>query len=247
MTLLDADLMERRNVVGEDTYDLLAAIEDAFGINFQDYGAILGKSVLELAEHIANELPHPKADRCLSSVAFYKVRRAFQDQVGTIRSKVRPGTSLASLLPWTKRRDHWRRVQEQLALDLPALTIPWWLVASSLGMVVALSLALSAATKAVIGSGLNVMNVVILSFCLWIFVTRLFLPLGKGIPKGCETFGGLVKIVLARNYAAFASRYGNAPLDEVAALLCQLIAVEVGLNPVDVTPDPPIPSDLDIE
>jgi hypothetical protein len=247
MTLLDADLKDRRNVVGEDTYELFATIEDSFGVSFSDYEAIQGKSVLELAERIANESTYPKADRCLSSVAFYKLRLAFQEQVGAPRSKIRPSTPLLSLLPWSQRRDHWRRLQEQLGLDFPALTLPLWLVASSLAVAVALSLALSAATKALLGSGLNVMNVVILSFCIWIFVTRLLLPLGRDIPKGCETFGGLVKTVLARNYATFASRYGNAPLDEVASLLCQLIAVEVGLSPAAIKPTTSIPGDLDID
>jgi hypothetical protein len=247
MTLLDADLKERRNVVGEDTCELFATIEDSFGISFPDYEAILGISVQELAERIANESKHPKADRCLSSVAFYSLRRAFRDQVGTPRSKIRPGTPLVILLPWGKRRDQSRRLQEELALDFPALRLPLWLVASSLAIAVALSIALSATTKALLGSGLNVMSGVILSFCLWIFVIRLSVPVGRVIPEGCETFGSLVKMVLARNYATFASRYGHTSLDEVAALLCQLIAVEVGLNPADVKPTTRIPGDLNIE
>lgn len=213
MTLLDADLIERRNLVGEDTYHLFAAIENAFGISLGDYEAVLGSSVLELAERVAKESTYPKADRCLSSMMFYRVRHAFQDLAGVKRSEVRPDTSLANLLPWGKRRFVWRSLEEQLALDLPALTVPLWLVASSLTMAVGATFLFSAAAKALFGSALNVMIVVILSFSLWILLTRLLLPLGRGIPKGCETFGGLVKMVLARNYSTFASRYGNAPLD----------------------------------
>lgn len=247
MTLLDADVMERSNLVGEDTYDLFAAIEYAFGISFGNYEAMLGSSVLELAERVAKESTYPKADRCLSSVAFYRVRHAFQDLAGVKRSEVRPDTSLAKLLSWGKRRSVWWSLEEQLALDLPALTVPLWLVASSFTTAVGAVFVLSAAAKALFGSGLNVMTVAILSFLLWILLTRLLLPLGRGIPKGCETFGGLVKMVLARNYSTFASRYGNAPLDQIVALLCQLIALEVGLRPVDVTPDTRIPNDLNIE
>ncbi len=85
MTLLDADLMERRNVVGEDTWELFATIEDSFGVSFPNYEPLLGKTVQELADCIAKESSYPKADRCLSSVAFYRLRRAFQNQVGNRR------------------------------------------------------------------------------------------------------------------------------------------------------------------
>lgn len=247
MTLLDADLKQRKDVLGEDTCELFATIEDSFGVSFPDYDALLGKSVQELAEWIANESTYPKADRCLSSVAFYKVRRAFHEQVGIPRSKIRPATALTTLLPWSDRRVRWRRLQEELGLDLPKLTYPLWLVGLSLAVTVASSIALSTAIKNLFGSGLSVMGVILASVCLWIFALRLLSSLGRSLPKGCKTFGDLVKVVLARNYATFASRYGSTSQDELTLLLCRLIALETGLNPTDVSQATRIPGDLNIE
>jgi hypothetical protein len=247
MTLPDADEKQRKGVLGEDTCDLFATIEDSFGIRFPDYEAVLGKSVRELAECISAESTYPKADRCLSAVAFYRLRRAFHELFGTPRGKIRAATSLATLLPWCGRRVRWRLLQHELDLTLPELTFPLWLFGSSLGIAVASSIALSTAMKAIFGAGLGLMGVVFGSFALWIFVLKCSIPLARTIPGGCETFGGLVKLVLARNYATFASQYGLTSQDEITSLLCRLIALEVGLNQTDITPTTHIPGDLNIE
>ena len=247
MTLLDADEKQRKGVLGEDTCELLATIEDSFGIRFPDYEAALGKSVWELAEYISNASEYPKADRCLSAVAFYRLRRAFRELFDTPRDMIRPATSLDILLPWSSRRVRWRRLQHQLDLALPALTYPVWLLGLSLTITVASSIALSIAMKEIFGLRLALMGVVFGSFFLWICVLICLTPLAKAIPGECETFGGLVRAVLARNYATFASKYGGTSQDQITSLLCQLIAVEVGIKPTEITPDTHIRGDLNIE
>jgi hypothetical protein len=247
VTLLDADLKQLRNVLGQDTYELFALIEDSFGVAFPEYEALLGNSVQELTERLTSEPTYSKTDQCLSSVVFYKVRRAFREQVGRPQSKIRPATALAALLPWRSRRVNWCRLQEELALDLPALRWPPWLFAFSLAITVVSSIALSTLIKDSVGSGLSVTGMVFASFCLLILVLHLFLPLGRAFPKGCETFGGLVKLVLARNYATLASQYGSTSQVEVTSLLCKLIALQVGLHPADLSGATRIPDDLNIE
>jgi hypothetical protein len=255
MTLLDADEKERQGVVGEDTWDLLATIEDSFGITFPDYAAVLGKSVRELAKYIAGESKYSKAERCLSAVMFYRLRRAYSELFDTPRGTIRPATSLDILLPWSSRGDRWRRLQQHLGLTFPNLTCPLWLVVGvlslSLTIAVASSVELSKAMNAMFGLGLGAGGAVLDSFCFWIAVSALLMkwstPLARTLPRGCETFGGLVKAVLARNFATLAAQHGGTSEDEIASLLCQLIAAEVGVDSNEITPDTRVPGDLDIE
>ena len=75
MTLLDADV-QRDPVLGEDTCELFEAIEDSFGVNLGDYSAICGMTVRELADVVYQKAAYPTQDRCLSAVAFYRIRRS---------------------------------------------------------------------------------------------------------------------------------------------------------------------------
>jgi hypothetical protein len=254
MTLLDADVKERQQAVGEDTWELLSTIEDSFGITFPEYSTVLGKSVRELAEYIASESEYRKAEGCLSAITFYRLRRAHSELFDTPRGIIRPTTSLDVLFPWSSRGDRWRTLQEHLGLTFPNLTWPLWLVVGVLGLslpiAIALSVALSKAMGAMFGLGLGAGGVVLDSFCFWIAVSLVFMkwstPLARELPRGCETFGDLVKAVLARNFATLATQHG-ASEGEIASLLCQLIAVEVGVNSDEITLDIRVPGDLDIE
>jgi hypothetical protein len=255
MTLLDADVKKRQRAVGEDTWELLSTIEDSFGITFPDYATVLGKSVRELAEYIAGESEYGKAKGCLSAVIFYRLRRAYSELFDTPRGNIRPATSLDVLLPWSSRGARWRKLQQHLGLTFPNLNGPWWLAVGvlslSLAIAIASSVALSKAMGAMFGLGLGAGGVVLDSFCLWIAVSAFMMkwsaPLAREFPRDCETFGGLVKVVLARNFAILASQHGDTSEDEIASLLRQLIAVEVGVNSSEITLDTRVPEDLDIE
>jgi len=106
MTLLDADI-KPDPVLGEDTWDLFETIESSFGIDFGDYRSYCGKTIRELAAEIEALAKYPSADKCLTAVAFYRLRRVLQ-QFGFSRSTIRPVTPLRTLLPWKNRRKRWQ-------------------------------------------------------------------------------------------------------------------------------------------
>ena len=103
--LLDADVIhERDNTLGEDTYDLFETIEDSFGVELGDYRALCGLTITEIAREISKKANYPDKDRCLSAVAFYKLRRALREMSEIPPAPIRPATPVAELLPWKNRR-----------------------------------------------------------------------------------------------------------------------------------------------
>jgi hypothetical protein len=52
----------------------------------------------------------------------------------------------------------------------------------------------------------------------------------REFPSGCETFGDLTKLTLARNYGKISAEYGVSSEQEVLLLLRQLIATEEELD-----------------
>ena len=56
----------------------------------------------------------------------------------------------------------------------------------------------------------------------------------------------VIKVVLARNYATFASQYGSSCDGGVLNALRQLIAGQLAMDPEEISPDTRIPHDLNI-
>jgi hypothetical protein len=234
-------LLHEEKALGEDTCELLATIEESFGIQFPDDGEIVGKSVQEVAVYIYGASQQLRTEDCLSAITFYRLRRAFRDLFGTPRTVIRPATPVGVLLPWRSRRARWHRLQRHLDLTLPKLTYPLWLVAVSLVAAVSSCIGLETIL------GLGFVGIAIGSFVLWICVVSGLFPLARNFPRGCETCGDLVRLALARNYSSFASQYGGCSVNEIVGLLRQMLAAELGIGLSEITPDTRIHGYLGIE
>jgi hypothetical protein len=242
MALLDADEMERDSLLGEDTWELFETIEDSFGVDLGDYRALLGMTVRELAEEISKRVDYPDRERCLSAVAFYKLRRTFEVQFDIPRATIRPATPVGDLLPWKSRKQRWRILQENLGLTVPGLAFPSWVFYPSLMAPAALLISL----RLFWGFPLNAILIFWGSFLLIIPSVFVFSPFARKLPPGSETFGGLAKIVLARNYAAFAKQHGRLSENDVLPALRQLIATQTFQDIENVPTYTLIPQGLNI-
>jgi hypothetical protein len=122
--LLDADKIQRLEPFGEDTWDLLHAIQDSFGVEFTADDLIAAKTVGKLGECISKKLMGPRINRCLSAVVFHRLRRAFVDLRSVPRQKIHPDTGLDELLPWSRRTGQWEAPKvgtNSAGPDLPGL------------------------------------------------------------------------------------------------------------------------------
>jgi hypothetical protein len=242
VTLLDADKQNDPNAVGEDTWELFESVERSFGVDLGDFDALTGIRVSELAETICRLANYPAREKCLSAVVFYKLRQAFETLFGAPSKSIRPTTPLKQLLPWRSRKTRWDQVQGYLDLQLPGLALPRWLLLSCL--IVPIGGVIFA--KAYIGPDLGWGAVFFGGLVLDIGAIYACVPLARSLPSNSETFGDLAKAVLAKNYAAFATRNAGSSEEDVLSSLRTLIASETGISLYKVLPETRIPADLNI-
>lgn len=227
MTLLDANDLQGSNEVGEDTWELFESIEQSFGVDLGDYHDLAGISILELSQRIDGLAKFPAEDSCLSSVAFNRLRRTFQNVTKTPRSSVRPATRLQNLLPWRTRHLQWASLQSDLGLELPRLNLPSWL------LILCLILPVSLLIYARFFMGVRISGgvITICSIVLTLLALRAaMLYPARVIPASIETVGGLAKAVIARNYKTFAGAHGSSPERGVLPALRLLVAMQTGVN-----------------
>jgi hypothetical protein len=243
MTLFETgEKLERGELLGEDTCELFEAIEASFSVDLGDYNTVCGKAISELAEDISKRANYPTREKCLSALAFYRLRRTFVTLLDTPRSAIRPSTPVRELLPWRRRRIRWKQIQDHLGLKLPSLAYPTWAFVFSLFAPAALLIIL----KLRAGLPLNFIAILIVSLVL-VFPALLALnPFARAVPLEDRTFGGLAKVILASNYAAFASQYGSSSQSDVLSALRQLVATETGRREGEIFPETRIPQDLNI-
>lgn len=248
MTLLDADL-KPDPVLGEDTWELFEAIEHSFGINLGDYHTICGMTVSELAELVCEKANYPTPEKCLSSVTFYRLRHAFETQFNVPNESIRPTTFVSELIPFKNRPARWKMLQDHVGLKLPNLQFPLWLLGVSLIAPPVFLLSL----RALFGLRIGTIWIFNLSLVLYYLLFARVIPaidkhfpLPRLLPKECATFGGFSEVVLALNYAAFASQNGSSREGGVLEALRLLIALQLGLKLEGIEPETRVPQDLNI-
>lgn len=245
MLALEAERTQRLKLFGEDTFFLLRTLEESFGIKFTEDDLVQAKSVGELADCLSKKLEQPVSRQCLSALVFYRLRRTFMSVFSTPRAKITPSTSLHELMPWKDRKRQWLGIQNHLNFVLPQLTWPLWLVALSL-LIVGLVLALPGLARLGSFGSASVLLKIVAAICVWVPVLVLLSPLARTFPRSCETFGDLVKLTLARNYAKIASEHGASFEREVLQALRQLIAAEEGIDVKEISAETLFPEGLHI-
>lgn len=243
MTLLDARDLQGSNEVGEDTWELFESIEQSFGVDLGDYHDLAGISILELSQRIDGLAKYPVEDSCLSSVAFNRLRGAFQKVTETPRSAIRPSTRIHDLLPWRTRHLQWTSIQSELGLELPRLNLPSWLLVLCLVLPVSLLAYARLFMGLRISGGIIAMSSIVLTL---LALRAAMLYPARGIPASIETVGGLAKTVIARNYKVFAGAHGSSPESGILPSLRLLVAMETCISIEKSLPETRIPSGLNI-
>jgi hypothetical protein len=100
--------------------------------------------------------------------------------------------------------------------------------------------------QSILGIPLNAIAILGGSILLIFPAVIAFIPVARVLPPGSETFGGLAKLVLARNYATFTTQCGGSRESDVLLALRQIVATEVVTRLEEVSPETRIPQDLNI-
>lgn len=110
--------------MGLDLVETILAVEDKFRIHISDEEASEAVTVGMLHELILGKVGLRDTQHCLTSAAFYRVRRACTEVLGVDRRQIRPDTCLETLLPIAGRRETWARIQAAIQLEAPELRHP---------------------------------------------------------------------------------------------------------------------------
>ena len=105
--------------MGLDTVELVMRIEEEFSIELPDAELESVRTVDDLYKLILRRLDTQPS--CLSSKAFYHVRRSLVECLNLPRRAIRPSTPLDSLLPRTSLVQHWQEIADHSGLILPPL------------------------------------------------------------------------------------------------------------------------------
>ena len=105
----------------EDIDDILKQVEKSFSIRFGEYELQHIATFGELCDIIVSKIRLRNSHDCTSQQAFYKLRQALLAVVPD--HVIAPGTELAVLLPYGKRKKKWRLVERQLGFKLAVVGI----------------------------------------------------------------------------------------------------------------------------
>ena len=114
--------------MGLDLVELAMEVEETFGFSIPNEDAAALDSVGKLYDYIMAHRFEGKQAGCLTSVAFYRLRRALMPVLGIARSDVRLSADLNAIIP-ARRRRIWSDLQDLVGLRLPELVRPVWVKA----------------------------------------------------------------------------------------------------------------------
>ncbi|WP_165230154.1 hypothetical protein [Aquisphaera insulae] len=199
--------------MGIETYELLARVEEEFGVpNAFNGKADTFETVGDLHRYILlHRRPRPPV-ACLTAATFRRVRRGFGAVFGLPRDRLRPDSRVEDLLPRASRRLSWSRLEDCIGLRLPSLDPPsrvlkWCLILSLITWPLPFSIVLAASgiVPAMFFTVLPFPYPIIAAMLAMILLLALT-PLHTEPPQGCETISGLTRAIVKETYGEQALR-----------------------------------------
>src|ERR1700677_3880962 len=96
--------------MGLDTVEIVLRVEETFGVDLPDDELGSVATVGDLYKLVLSRLDGSYA--CLSSRAFYRVRKSMVEVLGVSRRSIRPSTKLQPLLGNRQSVERWKRIED---------------------------------------------------------------------------------------------------------------------------------------
>jgi len=213
--------------MGLDLVELVLVVEDAYGLSISDEDAESIDTAGRLYDYVLAHRFQGMQEACLSSVTFYRLRRAMMSVLQLSRKDVQVTASVSALIP-ACRRHVWRELQTALALRLPDLKRPARVTAISTLMAVVPAVTMGILLGSVLGAG-------IVACSLGYVFYQVTKPLAVEVRPECASVGQLVKEIVARNFGAISDQCLRANAEELWESLRTLIGEQLGVRRCDVT------------
>jgi acyl carrier protein len=241
--------------MGLDTVELVLRVEETFGLDLPDDELESVATVGDLYKLLLSKLDGSYA--CLSSRAFYRVRRSMVEVLGVSRRSIRPSTELQPLLGNRESVGRWKRIEELAALRFPRLEHPRWFDKASLLASSAVYVLTCCVVMPVYFAGglepFSGLKAISFPFAVGVVAIPLamaclrwatpFLACYAPVP----TVGGLAKKVLTNNYAEIvhgAAESKKRDDAEVWQVLQEIIVDQLQIKPEEVVPEAHFGRDL---
>ena len=233
--------------MGLDSVELVMEVEEAFGFSIPNEDAAVLVTVGQLYDYIMAHRFEGRQQGCLTSVAFYRLRRALMSVLEIARSNVRLSSDLNAIIP-TRRRQVWSDLQEAIGLRLPELVRPIQVTA----MATAVGFALGGIAMFVPGrAGTPLDGTLAIALFTTIVAMHLLFqatkPLAVMFRSEFATVGGLTKCILQKNHGAISDDCQLANAEEVWNTLRAIVVEQLGVRPDDVTKDARFVEDLGMD
>ena len=229
--------------MGMELVELAIEVEETFGFTIPDEDAAALDTVGKLYDYILERRFEGKEQGCLTSVAFYRLRRALMSVFGVARDDIRRSLDLAEIIP-RRRRQRWSGLQAALGLRLPSLVRPAWVTAAATALALALAIGAPTVLAAKSGDARAFWLVPwMLGLAAYVFY-RATKPLAVAFQSNSATVAGLTKSIVLRNYGAISDACQRANREEVWDTLRTLIAGQLGVRRDDVTKEASFVRDL---
>jgi acyl carrier protein len=221
--------------MGLDGVELLMAVEDAFQIHIEDAEAEKTLTVGDLYNLVLSKLQGPDSKICVTSAAFYRIRRALVNVLNRERRSIGPSTLLETLLPRENRRERWGHFQQETTLEIPDLTLPSWILwiflcCISIGIVLPILAGIHFHMGVNFDWAAAVLGFIVAMTFFAFVVVPISKPFAIGFPYRCETVGDLAKSVRDENFGKLSKELGGWNKDEVLTVLRRLIVKQLGVE-----------------
>lgn len=211
---------------GDDTLEVIDALEEIFGIHITDDEASACQTVGDVIALMDAKVP-PQADgACHSAMAFYRLRQALLDRAS--REELRPGSSLVPLTAGNAVA-FLKRLEVESGLKMPPPQRRWMTLVGFLLMVGALP-----AVAVLEHWGLWRLPAALLIVTFgYVLMTR-----DPGaLMLDMRTLGGLSKHVAMLNYGRLVAEGGAGRRTDLQAAVMQIFADVAGISSASVRPD----------
>ncbi len=241
------DVQAAADVLEMEVDDLgyfLYELERSFWIDGAQVDVRTLTTVGALFDSLTDKMGGFESSRCLTSFAFYRLRRSLMDLSGLDRESILPTTPLKGLLPPKVRRVWWDSVETQLRFSVPRLQLGRAAIAAHTFVVlVAVFAGLVVLTKSVEWDTMILIEWGT-PFLVW-FLWKLASRLPRELPA--ETFGDLVRVIVHRNQAKLAQEAGGSSKNQAWQAFRELLASATGTHASSITRETRFPEHLKTE
>lgn len=237
-----------------DVAYLVEEIERAFQVKF-DADELADESRLDdVTRALQLRFADLSSDQCLTSIVFWRLRRACVSLFELDRKEISPTSSVDLVLPLKGRRKAWRQLSHSAGLMLPGLEFETgWSTAiffmtciPPVALTVALGIKVLEMPRTLMWSlvGVLILGAVILASCLLLVVAptlwfALLKRFASKLPDHVVSMGDLARAAVALNYGELVTERGSSREREISEALRWVIADATAIQPsAFMTEDP---------